>query len=86
MFTVKLMKYDYASSLDGVPSPASTTGISVREANAVHLRIEKDGRQVLQLGDAPGDTMEVTIGSREDCAYNLAYIMNAAGKTVETVR
>lgn len=86
MFTVKLMKYNYASTPGGEPSPASTTAISMREASAVHLTLEKDGRQVLQLGDAPGGTMEITIGSREDCSYNVAYIMNASGKTVETVR
>lgn len=83
MFTVKLMKYEY---LHGDGAPASTTGISVREANAVHLTFDKDGRQVLQLGDAPGETMEVTVGSREDCSYSVAYIMNAGGKTVETIR
>lgn len=86
MLTVKLMKYEYASDLGGNQSPASTTGISVREANAVHLIIEKDGRQVLQLGDAPGETMEVIIGSRPDCSYNVAYVMNGAGKTVEIIR
>lgn len=82
MLIVKLMKYE--PTVDNVPT--ATAGISIREANAVHVRYVADLRTVLQLGDAPGDTTEVTIGNHADCAYNVAYIMNASGKTVETIR
>jgi hypothetical protein len=81
MLTVKLMKY--------VPSdgkPSFTEGVTVRECKAAHVRYEADLRCVLQLGDAPGETMEVTVGDRPDCAYSVAYIMNEAGRTVETIR
>jgi hypothetical protein len=52
----------------------------------VHVRYETDLRTVLQLGDAPGETMEVTVGGRPDCAYTVAYVMNASGKTIDTIR
>lgn len=88
MFIVKLMKLEpYENG-----TPFMTTGISIREANAIHVRYEADSRTVLQIGDAPGapgtpnDAMEVTIGDRSDCAYSVAYIMNQQGKTVETIR
>ena len=83
MFIVKLMKYEPTAS-EKVPS--ATAVISIREAIAVHVRYETDLRAVLQLGDAPGETFEVTVGDRPDCSYNIAYIMNAQGKTVETIR
>lgn len=83
MFIVKLIKYDIAQIVD---APSQTSCISIRECNAVHLRYEVDGRQVLQLGDAPGGTMEMTVGSQADCSYSVAFVMNAQGKTVETIR
>lgn len=83
MLIVKLMKYE---ATEPETAPSATAGISIREANAVHVRYEADLRTVLQLGDAPGETFEVTIGNRPDCAYSVAYIMNASGKTVETIR
>jgi hypothetical protein len=84
MFIVKLMRYEPGA-------PSQTDAISIREANAVHVRYENDLRTVVQLGDAPGapgtsEAMEVTIGDREDCSYNVAYIMNMQGKTIETIR
>ncbi len=83
MFIVKLMKY--LKDKDG-NAPAEIAGISIREASAIHVRYEPDFRTVLQLGDAPGDTFEVTVGDRSDCSYNVAFVMNASGKTVETIR
>jgi hypothetical protein len=81
MFLVKLMA---SEPRDG--GPESTTGTSLRESQTVHVRYEKDGRTVLQLGDAPGETFETTIGERPDCSYRVAYVMNEQGKTVETIR
>jgi hypothetical protein len=83
MLTVKLMKYNSSGDSN---RPATAEVIAVRECNAAHVLYDKDGRTVLQLGDAPGSTMEVTIGDRKDCSYSVAYIMNEAGRTVETIR
>jgi hypothetical protein len=82
MLTVKLIKY----RSNGPSTPSSTEGVSIRECNATHVKYEEDLRCVLQLGDAPGETMEVTVGDRADCSYTVAYIMNEAGRTVETIR
>lgn len=83
MFIIKLMKHGPAST----DVPIAIEGVSIHEADAVHVRYEPDRRTVLQIGNAPRDTLEVTIGSRSDCSYNVAYIMNAeTGRTVETIR
>jgi hypothetical protein len=81
MLTVKFMKYD---ENDGF-QPTHTTGLCIRHATAVHVRYEANGRAVVQCGDAPGETFELTVGEKE-CAYNVAYVMNDAGKTVDTIR
>jgi len=83
MLTVKFMKYE-RPFVDGRPS--ATKEVAVHEARSVHLRYES-GMQFLQLGNAPADTLELSIGQdREDTSYDVAYIMNSAGKTIETVR
>jgi hypothetical protein len=82
MFTVRLVQY--AENVAG--QPTATAGYSIREAKTVHVRYEPDMRAVLQLGDAPGETDEFTIGSAPNCAYNVAYVMNERGKTVDTIR
>jgi hypothetical protein len=81
MFIVKLVKFKGHS--DNAPSEFETT--SIREANAIHIKHE-DQHKILQLGDAPGETMEVTLGSLSDCSYEVAYVMNSQGKTIETIR
>lgn len=83
MFMVKLIKY--VADRHG-NAPVEIADISLREAQAIHVRHEADLRKVVQLGDAPGETMEFTVGDRPDCSYNVAYVMNAQGKTVETIR
>lgn len=82
MLTVKLLKFGPGEDLE----PSYTEAISVHECKAVHTRFETGGRCVLQLGNAPGETMEVTIGRRSDCSYSVAYVMNEAGRTIETIR
>ena len=82
MFIVKLVKFK--SHSDNAPSAFET--ISIREANAIHIKHEDHKRKILQLGDAPGETMDVTLGSLSDCSYEIAYIMNMQGKTIETIR
>jgi len=83
MLTVRLEKFGPHST----DAPTPTELYSVREANAIHVRVEADGRKVIQLGDAPGETHEVTVGmDRTDCAYHVAYVMNASGKTVDKIQ
>lgn len=82
MLTVKFMKYG-----PGIEEhPTYTEGVCVRECKAVHVRYEEGTmRAVVQCGDAPGDTTECTVG-KTDSLYSVAYIMNEAGRTVETIR
>lgn len=83
MLTVKFMKYG-AHSTD---RPMATEGICVRTGKSVHVRYEADFRAVVQVGDAPGETFEATVGeNRTDCLYSVAYVMNESGRTVETIR
>lgn len=79
MFTVKFMKF----GPEGTDRPTHTENVMVRETNAVHVRLEH-GKSVVQLGDAPDQTYEVTVGA-DECAYHKAYVMNEAGRTVETI-
>lgn len=81
MLTVKFVKY-----LDQGDGPVATEAICLRQASAVHVTVDKDGRQSVQCGEAPGETFEHTVGGGEHCVYNVAYVMNDAGKTVETIR
>lgn len=83
MFTVKLVKYD-RSGPEGAPRAIQL--IALREASAVFLDVEADGRQVLQLGAAPSDVERLPVGERLDAAYDIAFVMNSTGKTVETIR
>lgn len=77
MLTIKLMKY--ARNED--KSPASVAAIAMHTAQAVYLDYEKDGRAVLRFGE-----LSITVGERENTEYDVAYVMNEAGKTVDTVR
>lgn len=91
MFTVKFVKYEAAA-----PSKAmvlATEAVSLREVAVVHVRYEPyhgpsdtPPRTVVQLGDAPGETTEWTVGTHHFCQYSVAYVMNASGRTVETIR
>jgi hypothetical protein len=82
MFIVNLIKFE--SMGEGIPQRRAFE--SIREANAVHVKRGDHGHISLQLGDAPGETMEVTIGSKPECSYSVAIVMNSSGKTVETIR
>jgi hypothetical protein len=82
MLTIKLVKYEEACSNN---APAYTEAVCVREAKAVYVTMLPDLRAMVQCGDAPGDTFEVTVG-KKDCSYNVAYIMNEHGRTIETIR
>ena len=83
MLTVKFMKY---KSMNAENQPTETEHIAIYHAPSIHITFEKDGRQVVQLGDAPNETVTMTVGlHREDTAYHRAYVMNEKGKTVETI-
>jgi hypothetical protein len=79
MLTVKFMKYGPKHE----EQPTFTEGVMVRECDSIHVKIEAR-RSVVQLGDAPGDTFTTTVGA-EDAVYSRAYVMNEAGRTVETI-
>lgn len=87
MFTIKLIRFaDCANVKEGYDGPRLVDLTTMRETKAVHVRRSAEqGIMEIQLGDAPGETEEVTVGSR-DCMYHLAYVMNDEGRTVETVR
>lgn len=85
MFTVKFLRYD---TIEG--RPTHTERACVRMAKAVHARFTSkidngSGHTIVQLGDAPDETMELTVGGR-DGEYSVAYVMNEAGRTMETIR
>lgn len=82
MLIVKMTKYQ-PNLNEGIP--ASTEHECVREATAIHVSRE-NGHKKLQLGDAPGDIVEYTIGDSQDCSFTVAYVMNTEGKTIEIIR
>lgn len=82
MLTIKLMKFNRPDA--GVP--AFTEGYAIREAHSVHVTYKDGGRTLLQMNDAPGETIEIEIGEGLGCSYDVAYVMNASGKTVDTIR
>lgn len=82
MLTIRLVKYGSAINCS---APVATESYVIREASAVYVRYEADGRCVVQLGAAPGDTEEVTVGNRPDCSYHVAYVMNQTGRTVDKI-
>jgi hypothetical protein len=83
MFTVRFENWKD----NGIGVPSSMAEFSIHEARSVHMRTEKDGRKVLQLNSAPADdAVEFTVGAGSDCAFRYAFIMNAAGKTVDVIR
>jgi hypothetical protein len=82
MFIVKLIKYESECQ----SHPVATIHENLRTATAVHVT-PKEGFKALQLGDAPGETFETTIGNDPECSYTVAFIMNGeTGRTVETIR
>jgi hypothetical protein len=81
MFIIRLTKYGSHST----NAPSHVEHYSVREAKTLHVRHDTDGCTVLQLGDAPGETHEFTIGERTDCAYSAAFVMNEHGRTIDKV-
>lgn len=82
MFYVRLEKHGAHSD----NAPTVIEQVSIRQATAVHMRRESGRRHVVQLGDAPDETSEFTVGSGSDCAYTCAFVMNENGRTIDTIR
>jgi hypothetical protein len=82
MFTLKLIAHSISTD-DSIPGPMAD--MSIRQATAIHVK-SANGNHTLQLGDAPGETTEVTVGPSIQCSYKTAFIMNSIGKTVEIIR
>jgi len=82
MFTVKFLKH--TPNTDSAASrPLSTEHVCIRQARSVHASLVDGGKTIVQLGDAPNETEELTIGPDD---YSVAYVMNESGRTVETFR
>lgn len=97
MLTVKLMKYSkptYNGSTDGkiTRDPGYTESVVVHPADAVFVEyacIREYGRHIVGVKNPKnGEIEQFTIGDaeRDDVMFNCVYIMNDAGRTVETIR
>lgn len=80
MLTVKFMKYGPAEA----EKPSYTAEISVVSAHRVHAEFKGLGTEVT-VEQLSGQCDVVLVG-QGDCQWNAAYVMNEAGKTVETIR
>jgi len=89
MLTVRLVKYGSDPTADS-RAPTHTEAYAIREAEAVYVNYENDGRCVVQLGEpgAPGAAQpeRVTVGGGQHCQYSVAYVMNQAGRTVDKIQ
>lgn len=102
MLTVKLCKYREGTlgTPNGIgqtptPAPSDTAGESrldefqsLRSAHVIYQELDKHGRTVLRLERETGEMEAFTIGTlgRHDVMYHAAFIMNEAGKTIDTIR
>lgn len=100
MLTVKMLKYSKPTFSGGnagpgqppiptIRDPGYTESVDVRPAKRVFVELnDKHGRQVVSVIDPSGDLDQFTVGDaeRDDVMFNCVYIMNEAGKTVETIR
>lgn len=84
MLTIKFLKYGELDKDSG--KPTYTESVFVRSATDVKIVYEKDNNPNVILSDIHGLKDEYKLGRAIDCYYEVAYIMNEAGKTVETIR
>ena len=85
MLTVKFLKYGPADT----DQPSYTESVVLRPADVVFVECsDVHGRQVVGVQHPKtGEIDRYTIGTnRSDVMFNVAYVMNDAGKTVETIR
>lgn len=86
MLTVKFMTYGGDGEF---PDPTYTEHIAIRPASAVYIELtDIHGRTVVKIVTPEGEHESFTLGDhgRDDVMHHCAYIMNAEGKTVETLR
>lgn len=94
MLTLKLMKYEKPTYQGGtneptVQLPSCTEAVVIHPARAVYVSFErKTGRTLVTMDAISGEQHVFTIGEadRDDVMFNCVYVMNEAGKTVETIR
>lgn len=100
MLTLKLMKYEkpvysMGQAAPGEPpipttrGPVCTEAVAIHPTRAVYISFEKKtGRTLVTMDAINGDQHVFTIGDadRDDVMFNCVYVMNEAGKTVETIR
>lgn len=94
MLTLKLMKYEKPtySGGTGMPTtrdPVCTEAVVIHSTRAVYISFEKKtSRTLVTMDGISGDQHVFTLGDaeRDDVMFNAAYVMNEAGKTVETIR
>lgn len=80
MLTIKLMKYGPEGR--GAETPGTyVQSIAMHSAKDVYLNYEKGGQAVLSWDEA-----SITVGNEGHCTFDVAYIMNESGKTVDTIR
>jgi hypothetical protein len=85
MLTVKFLKYQVSKPSGG---PCCMEHVVVHSAKIVCVELtDVHGRSVVTLEKDSGQE-SFTIGdvARTDVMFNVAYVMNDAGKTVETIR
>jgi hypothetical protein len=80
MLTVKFMKYGPENG-----TPSYTDSICIRTAESVHVKLEEDRSSTVTL-DSGGETIKITVGRWAACEYNVAYVTNETGRTVETIK
>lgn len=85
MLTVKFMKY---GPQDPANAPTYTESEVIHSAKVVYIEFDKHQRTVLKLENPQGEQESFTVGEtgRNDVMFNTVYVMNEAGRTVETIR
>lgn len=83
MLTVKFMTYNGPRR-----RPTSTSECVLKCADEVYISFDKHGRTVVRIHTPKGVMDDYTVGSpeRNDVMFHACYVMNDAGKTVETIR
>ena len=76
MLTVKFVTYHKEQG-----KPSAVKFMRFASAQSLYLDYENDGRAILRFNDE-----SVSVGEIGDTSYDVAYVMNEAGKTVDTVK
>lgn len=80
MLTVKMIKY--RRSQDGMVTEDIEKEF-IRESRSTLVTCEPDNVRILQLGDAtPGESTAYRLGTRSDCQFDVAYLINENGQAI----